>query len=375
MRQLKPEVAEKRKRDLLQWVVHYFIRTSHPVASQAIAKESGLDLSSATIRTILQELEDEGYLSQPHTSAGRKPTDKGYRFFVDYLMDIQRLAAKERDTIERQYTRRAAELDTLLSETSRVLSRVSHGAGLVLSARHQDEPIKRLELVSAGGRHLVAVLVNRAGMVKHWPIKLSFVPTERQLNLLNRFLNDNVQGRDVREAKALITEHLKELEREFQQLSVLAAELVDELGRVVLPESLYMEGAENILTAVPEAEGDFGKMQALMRLLQERRVLTGLLEADLRGDLRLQDGDGAGGADSRAGNAAVRIGAESGVPELADLSLVTRVYRHKDRPVGVLGILGSKRMEYSRMMSFVDYMSGLVSRELGSWSEDGEGDG
>src|SRR5271170_7173103 len=99
MRQLKPEVVDKRKKDLLQWVIHYYIKTSKPVSSSVIAEESGMDLSSATIRNVLQELENDGFLHQPHTSSGREPTDKGYRFYVDYLMDVQRLASGEKERI------------------------------------------------------------------------------------------------------------------------------------------------------------------------------------------------------------------------------------------------------------------------------------
>ncbi|MCX5788915.1 MAG: hypothetical protein NTX64_10490, partial [Elusimicrobia bacterium] len=133
MRQLKPEVVEQRKKDLLQWVIHYYIKNSRPVSSSLIAEEAGMGLSPATIRNILQELEDEGFLHQPHTSSGRQPTDKGYRFFVDYIIDVQRLASGEKESIERQYRDRVEELDTLLSETSKLLSKVSRGAGLVLS--------------------------------------------------------------------------------------------------------------------------------------------------------------------------------------------------------------------------------------------------
>ena len=115
MRQLKPAVVEKRKRDLLQWVIHYYIKSSKPVSSSVIAQQSGIELSSATIRNVLQELEDEGYLRQPHSSAGREPTDKGYRFYVDYLIDIQRLASSEKEKIEREYSHRVSELDTLLA--------------------------------------------------------------------------------------------------------------------------------------------------------------------------------------------------------------------------------------------------------------------
>src|SRR5579885_2884526 len=150
MRQLKPEVVEQRKRHLLQWIVHYYIKTSKPVSSGLIAEEAGLDLSSATIRNILQELENEGFLHQPHTSAGREPTDQGYRFFVDYLSHVQRLAAAEKERIEEQYRRRMGELDTLMVETSRLLSRVSHSAGIVLSPQAKRQTLKRLELIALG---------------------------------------------------------------------------------------------------------------------------------------------------------------------------------------------------------------------------------
>src|SRR3982750_3258496 len=106
MRQLKPEVVQERKRHLLQWIVHYFIKTSKPVSSSLIADEAGLGLSSARIRSLLQELENDGFLHQAHTSAGREPTDKGYRFFVDYLSGVQRLASAEKERIEEQYNSR-----------------------------------------------------------------------------------------------------------------------------------------------------------------------------------------------------------------------------------------------------------------------------
>src|SRR5579862_6077401 len=139
MRQLDPQVVQERKRKLLQWVIHSYIKTSRPIASQDISQESGLGLSSASIRSVLKELEDEGYLHQPHTSAGRVPTDKGYRFYVDYLSGVQRLASQEKEHIEREYSTRMAEMDNLLAQTSRLLSHVSHSAGLVLSPKVEKQ--------------------------------------------------------------------------------------------------------------------------------------------------------------------------------------------------------------------------------------------
>lgn len=361
MRQLKPEVVEQRKRHLLQWIVHYYVKTSLPVSSSLIASEAGLDLSSASIRGILQELENEGYLHQPHTSAGREPTDKGYRFFVDYISDVQRLAAGEKAHIEEQYKRRIEELDTLLSETSRLLSRVSHGAGIVLSPKTRRQSIKRLELLPLGGRNVLGVLVTDSGLIRHWPISLAFAPTARQINLLNRFLNENLRGCSVDAAQSAVMSKLAQMEREFQELTHLAGDLLTEVGRVVSTEEIYVEGADNILSQADQF-GDLKTVQSLMRVMGEKSRLAGLLQDELR---HPQDA-------KRPQRSRVRIGAESGLPELRSASLVTHVYRHGDHILGVLGVLGSKRMEYSRMMGLVDYVSGLVESRLREWDlEDG----
>jgi heat-inducible transcriptional repressor len=362
MRQLKPEVVEQRKKNLLQWAVHYYIKNSRPVSSAVIAEEAGMGLSPATIRNILQELEDEGYLHQPHTSAGRQPTDKGYRFFVDYLVDVQRLASDDKERIERQYCDRISELDTLLSETSKLLSKVSHGAGLVLSPHMRDQTLRRLELIPLSGKNVLGILVTEAGMVRHWPIRLGFAPTARQINVLNRFLNETIRGCSIKDAQNMVMTQLRNMEREFQELRGLADELLREVGQVIAPESLYLEGADNILSYAEDI-GDIAAVQSLMRVFGEKQLLTGLLEHELdRKDVTL------------AGKVRphVSIGVESGLPALRDLSLVTTTYRYNDRVVGVLGILGSKRMEYSRMMSLVGYMSDMVSQKLATWEAEDE---
>lgn len=353
MRQLKPEVVQERKRHLLQWIVHYFIKTSKPVSSQLIAEEAGLDLSSASIRSILQELENDGFLHQAHTSAGREPTDKGYRFFVDYLSGVQRLAASEKESIEEQYKSRIEELDTLLSETSRLLSRVSQGAGMVLSPHMGRQLIKRLELLPLGGRNVLGVLITDSGLIRHWPIQLAFPPSAAQVNRINRFLNENIRGVPVDKAQQMVMTKLSQMEREFAELTSLAGELLTEVGRVASPESIYVEGADNILSQADQF-GDLKTVQSLMRVIGEKDRLAGMLEKELKDD-------------PTATRVRVRIGAESGLPELANASVITHVYRHGDRVLGVLGVIGSKRMEYSRMIGLVDFVGRLVEARLNEW--------
>jgi heat-inducible transcriptional repressor len=358
MRQLKPEVVEQRKRHLLQWIVHYYIKTSKPVSSGLIAEEAGLDLSSATIRNILQDLEDEGFLAQPHTSAGREPTDKGYRFFVDYLSDVQRLAAGEKERIEEGYNHRIEELDTLMVETSRLLSQISQSAGIVLSPQVKKQTLRRLELIPLGGNNVLGVMVTDAGMVRHWPIALGFSPSTRQLLVLNNFLNAELRGVAVDKAKAAVAAKLGQLEREFSGMADMAAELMREVG-LASPDALYIEGADNILSQADQF-GDLRTVQSLMRVIGQKDRLAEVLEREIT----------EAGKDNLPSRVRVRIGEEAGLPELKTSSLVTHVYRHNDRVVGVLGILGSKRMEYSRMMGLVDYVGKMVESRLQEWDEE-----
>lgn len=361
MRQLKPIVVEKRKKDLLQWIIHYHIKSSKPVSSSIIAQKSGIQLSSATIRNILQELEDEGYLRQPHASSGREPTDKGYRFYVDYLMDIQRLASSEKERIERECSHRVSELDTLLSETSKLLSKTSNGTGLVLSAQAQDWELKRLELVPMGGPNVLGVLVSAGGFIRHWPIRLSFTPTERQLGFINRFLNDRLKGLRLKDAQSAILNELRQMASDFDRLHSLALALFDQVSSREEPDTLYVGGADHMLAHASEI-GDMSVIQRLMKMLNDKRAFVDLLE-------RQMDEGVENPSSMTLSKPRVRIGDETGIPELAGLSLITQTYAHRGRPIGVLGILGSKRMEYPRMMSLIDYLSGRISSYLEVWEE------
>lgn len=366
MRQLDPRIAQDRKRKVLHWAVHYHIKTSRPIASAMLAEEGGLELSSATLRNVLKELEDEGFLHQPHTSSGRVPTDRGYRFYIDSLEDVQRLAAVERAQIESQYQNRMEELDHVLAQTSRLLSRVTRSTGLVLSPKLDKQTLKRLELVPVAPNQVLAVAVTTSGSVRHWPIRLSFTPSASRIQVLNRFLNEHVEGRSIGEIRAALSGQIEAAERELRELQGLAKELLAELGEASGPEELYLDGATSLVEKADEFS-DFKELQSLMRVFDERRALAQVLQEEFQA------------AAKKAGpksEVRVRIGEENRLPELKSLSLVTTVYRHGDEIVGVLGILGSKRMEYARMMSLVDYMGKMVSRTLEAWDPgEGEKDG
>jgi heat-inducible transcriptional repressor len=362
MRQLNPKVAEDRKRRVLQWVVDNFIKTCRPCASSIIANEAGLELSSATIRSILKDLEDEGYLYQPHTSSGRIPTDSGYRFYVDYLESVQRLAAAEKTRIEQQYNERVAELDGVLSQTSKLLSHVSNKTGLVLRPTLENATLRRLELIPLGGAQVLAIVVTDSGQVRHWPVRLSFVPSAKRINTLNRFLNDHARGKSVGEIQSTLALQIEKAEAELRDIQELANTLLTEISALETPsERLILDGAASLMEGAQEM-GDLTEIQSMMRVLEERQALTEILQNEFAESVAAHDDD--------QKLVRVRIGAENDLQELRNVSLVTTTYRLGDKSVGVLGILGPKRMEYARMISLVDHVSQMVSRSMESW--DGE---
>ena len=162
MRTLDPKTAEDRKRRLLQAVIFHFMKTGKPVGSHVIVEKYNFGMSSATVRNLLMDLEKEGYLSQPHTSAGRVPSDKGYRFYVDSLLEVQGLAAAEEESIRKDYAARAKELEDIMISTSRMLSSLSKYTGIVLSPRLDKSLLRRLQLVPLSGSQILAVVVSRS---------------------------------------------------------------------------------------------------------------------------------------------------------------------------------------------------------------------
>lgn len=357
MRHLDPKVAADRKSRVLQWVVHNYIRDNRPIASSVLAEESGLDLSSATIRSILSELEADGYLTQPHTSSGRVPTDLGYRTYVDFLQDVQRLASNEKARLEAQYENRLRELDNLLAQTSRLLSATSHKTGLVLSPKVERQTLKRLELIPVGPKQLLAIVVTSTGQVRHWPLRVAQPLPPNRLAALNRLINEHAVGRTIGEVRGQLAERLAQAERDLRELQDLARVLLGEVEEAEAPEALFLEGTAALVQGLDEPS-ELAGLQAALRMMEERRTLAKVLEEDLEAALEAPEGKSP---------VRVRIGQENSLPELRNLSLVTSTYRMKDRAVGVLGIIGPKRMEYERMMSLVQYMGGLLSRSLAAW--------
>lgn len=340
MRQVDPKVLEDRKHKILQAVIHHYIKTAKPVGSNILSDEYKFDLSSATIRNMMAELEDDGFLTHPHTSAGRVPTDKGYRSYVDSLIELQRMVLEEEDRVRHEYTTRIKELEELLTQTSKVLSGLSHYTGFVLTPKINQNQLKRIELVPVSEDKILVILITHTGMIKHKLIEAS-VPREK-LTALSNMLNDKLHGMTLSEAKNSIFDYIEKMEREEMELIRMAKSFGPQIFDI--EDQIILEGASNILS-LPEFK-DFEPMRCLLKLTEERDILTNALSRDF------EDEDGV----------KVIIGSETDCKELKHMSVVSSVYKDGEKAVGILGIIGPKRMEYPRMMALVSAVSKIVNK-------------
>lgn len=369
MRALNHDELDQRKRKVLQTVIHEYVKTGKPVASNIIASTGHLGLSSATIRNILSELEKDDLITHPHTSAGRMPTDKGYRAYVDSLIELQRLAIQEEQKIKKEYETRTREFEDLMSQTSKMLSSISHFTGFVMTPKLEKNKFAHMELVPFSDRRILVAVITESGLTKNFIIHTRTEIPREQLRGIARIMNQSFQGATLQEVQLHMEERLEEAHEQFRTVMDLAQEIGDEIKNLSAT-SLYVEGTSNIL-ALP----DFTKteeIQDFFKLIEEKEMLTNFLEKEL-----IQHVDESFPSDphlkpkktKRPVN--VHIGSENPVKAMQNLSLVSSTYQLPDRSVGVLGILGPKRMEYPKMIALVNYISQTMSKFLREF--DGKG--
>lgn len=346
MRALKTRDLEDRKTKVLQAVIHQYIQTARPVGSKALNEMGVLRLSSATIRHILAELEQEGYITHPHTSAGRIPTDKGYRCYVESLADIQRLAIEEQERVEQEYVTRIEELRELMSTTSRILSNLSHHTGFVLSPKPEHNRLKHLELVQIHDRKVLLIMVTDSGLIRQHVVKLNQPIKPDRIKRVARVLNQRLIGHTLDEIYRGIVDLINKEEREYQEILSLARVLAENAFNLSEDE-LFLDGTSNLLSQLDLQ--DVEQVKSIFRLVDEKKMLSEILHKQLLV-----------GSDR---NVKVTIGGgEENYPELHELSMVSSVYNVRGSNVGVLGIIGPKRMEYSRMIALVQHVSDVLNQ-------------
>ncbi len=337
----------EREQQILQAVVNSYITTADPVGSRSVVKRFELGLSPATVRNVMADLEEMGYLQQIHTSSGRIPTDAGYRYYVNYLMHVQELTLRERNRIEHEFTEKLNDADEVLQHTSQLLALISNQAGLAESPGDDHAYVNRIEVMSVSTHRVVMLIVDNYGRVRTQTVNLDEAVHPDQLQALSRFLNDHLYRVRLDGLSGAIENQLKTFLDERRKTAELALRLLG-LAPQQTRKQLFLEGAGHLF-AQPEFQG-VDRAKEVFDLFEERTVLAEVLRNALADERRVSTSIHIG-----------RIGDEFG---LEDISVVASPYYCKDEPIGMIGVLGPRRMPYSRLTSIVDYTAGMVSRML-----------
>lgn len=340
----------EREQDVLRRVVQHFIDTAAPVGSKAVADR--VELSSASIRATMQRLEQAGYLGHPHTSAGRVPTEQGYRLYVDDLMDVAGLSPREADLLRESVRRRLGDLDAVARDTSRVLGRLSRLLGVVLTPRLSTGVLDRIEVVPIGAARVLFVLALRGGLARTVTAELDVEVGPRSLDAVVQRLNERLAGHTLEEIRRTGAERVQDLADDDRTGVV----------RVVLREgpALFQEAAPERRAAIGGAQHlvsqpEFNRpelVRDVVELAESEEVVVHLLERPALLDPRQPD------------RAVVLIGGEvergpSAAAEGPAYSVVTAPYRVGDA-VGAVAVIGPTRMDYARAVVLVEHVAGLL---------------
>jgi heat-inducible transcriptional repressor len=335
-----PDRLDERERRVLGAIVRDYIHGGEPVGSQSIARRPQVDVSSATVRAVMADLEEMGFLEKPHTSAGRIPTVRGYRYYVDALLRVKPPLPEEREQIERR-AQAATQLDGLMTSASRVLHALTRHAAVVALPRPQSERLQRIEFLQLREGRVLAVLVARSGAVRNRLLSLREPLSASALEHAANYLNTLIGDCTLAEAQARMRAELERDRRELGEVQAHALALGAQAIQVESP-SMVIEGQSSLLEEKGLAQ-DLSKIRALFRALEEKEQLLSVLERTLRAE-ELQ----------------IFIGAESGIVE-PDLAIVAAPYRMGGEVVGALGVIGPTRMDYSRVIPLVE----LTARTVG----------
>ena len=330
---------------VLRAIVQDYIRTAEPVGSRTISRKYGFSLSAATIRTIMADLEELGYVAQPHTSAGRVPTDKGYRLYVDNLMERTPLSPAEMERIEQHVVPSTSEVEDLLKETGKLLSALSPYVVVALAPRLTDSQFQRVEFAALTHDRVLVILLADTGLVHHKTILVEEPFTQEDLDRIARYLSDLLQGRTLKEVRDLLVSQMAEEKALYDRMLAQALRLGTQALAGETEADVFVAGAARIADQ-PEF-ADIHKMKSLYAAFEDKSKLVMLLSECMRNE-----------------GCRIFIGSEIPVEDIRELSVVTSPYRRGRQILGVLGVLGPTRMDYGRTLALVETTANLLSRSL-----------
>ncbi|MCX7627559.1 MAG: heat-inducible transcriptional repressor HrcA [Methylophilaceae bacterium] len=333
---------DKRAQILLKTLVEHYISDGQPVGSRTLSKCSGLDLSPASIRNIMSDLEDMGLIASPHTSAGRVPTPRGYRLFVDTLLTVRPLDSDEIRRLESEL--RSPDPQELIDSAAKLLSELTHFAGVVMIPRRRGVAFRHLEFVPLSERRILLILVAADGNVQNRIIMADRAYTPSELTQAANFFNQHFSGQTLDEVRLKLHEELRQMQSDITRLMTAALEAGD---RAMQEDDGLVLAGESKLLEVSDLSSNIASLRKLFEAFEERTRLLQLLDHG-----------------QRAQGVQIFIGGESGYALLDECSMVTAPYEVDGEVVGTLGVIGPTRMAYERIIPIVDVTAKLLSNAL-----------
>ena len=339
-----------RKLAILKAVIDDYIMTGLPIGSRTISKKHGIELSSATIRNEMADLEELGFLVQPHTSAGRIPSHKAYRYYVDRLMKVVKLNSVEAENIKRYFQDRMSEVNEVLEKAAQALSDTTHHISMVLKPQLKQSVIKRIQLVKITERKAILLVVTDAGLVTDTVIVVPEGMSSDYMEMISRLLTEKLSQKTLEDAESDLRRSLEEnlrLNKEFVDDLVTAIEnSVEPQGE----KGIVLGGTQNIIE-YPDFMS-IEKAKSFISVLQTKEMLYDMMKKATRLEF------------------SVTIGQENEVKELQDLSVVTATYKVGGKSLGSFGVIGPTRMDYSRVISILGFVSQSLNSILSEFVEE-----
>lgn len=335
----------EREKEILRCVVENFIINAVPVGSRNISKQSDLNLSPATIRNVMSDLEEMELLRTPHTSAGRVPTDKAYRYYIDTLMNRENLNDVEIRTIKNQVSdirNGFSEPEEVFSETSKILGKISHMLAVVSEPLLATGIFAKLELVSLSSTKILAVLNIRSGIVKTLLLEIDSEISKSKLERISSLLNERLSGLTLQQIKETYVQRVGDLQSESPELIQLFINTIDKFYDEEKSGKIYVGGTSEIITQ-PEFI-DMKNVKSIIDLTEDRNFVVHIFQ----------------NSDLVNNNVSIRIGDENEDDKLRNLSVLTTAYSLGDVK-GKIGVIGPKRMNYAKMITLLEYTSKLIT--------------
>lgn len=336
---------DARSQILLKTLIERYIADGQPVGSRALSRFSGLELSPATVRNVMSDLEEMGFIASPHTSAGRIPTPRGYRFFVDSLLTVQPLANARVRELEGQF--QPDQPQRLLNSASQLLSELTQFAGVVVAPRKEATRIRQFEFISLAENRILLIIVTAAGDVQNRILLTRRSYSASELAGAATYLNEHFASLSFDEIRRRLADELRQLRSDMTELMTATVEAGEQAAEE--NATSYVISGETNLLDVEDLSSNMSRLRELFKLFEQRTSLMQLLELS-----------------NKADGVQIFIGGESGLAPLDGCSVITAPYEVDGRIVGSLGVIGPTRMAYDRVIPIVDITARLLSNALSS---------